>query len=157
MANGERVAGGKGKKQLEAIAKIGKSYFEEGINKSYLSVAYWHAMLRTKKAHLHAIAPGMYCTNSECSMRINIDLTECVDCDYDYIENVVFAESTRMEAMRHLSMLIEYNDVSPPTAARLFTQIKSSEKIMDDLDFSYEPYKFSKEILDMVIITRSAD
>lgn len=155
IANRERIAGGKGKQKTLEIAKLGKNYFEEGGNKSLLNPDFWYKQLSAEKEHIHAIAPGMYCTNKQCSMRVNIDLTECVNCEYDYIEDVVFAESTRFEAMRHLSLLEELDDLSPRTAARLFTQIKASEKIMSDLDFDYEPYQFNKKILDMVIVTRS--
>lgn len=155
IANSERIAGGKGKQKILEISKLGKNYFEDGVNKSLLNPDFWYKQLSAEKEHIHAIAPGMYCTNKQCSMRVNIDLTECVDCEYDYIEDVVFAESTRFEAMRHLSLLEELDDLSPPTAARLFTQIKASEKIMSDLNFDYEPYQFNKKILDMVIVTRS--
>ena len=40
-------------------------------------------------------------------MRINIDLTECVDCEYDFIENAVYAEVSRMDAMRNIEFLKE--------------------------------------------------
>ncbi|HIF9347000.1 TPA: integrase [Photobacterium damselae] len=153
MANGERVAGGKGKQYLEVIAKSGKSYFEQGINKQFLSAEYWKEMLMNKKEHLHAIAPGMYCTNSSCSMRIKIDLTECVSCEFDYIENVAYAESSRMDAMRDLGFMIEMNDLNSSSATRCYMQIKAAERIMTDLDFDFEPYLFTKEVESMIIVT----
>lgn len=154
MANGERIAGGKGKTYLNSIAKSGENYFEEGVNKRLLTVQYWEEMLRNKKEHLHAIAPGMYCTNDNCSMRIAIDLTECVNCEYDYIENVVYAESSRMDGMRNLGMLIEMNDLNASSATRCYMQIKAAERIMTDLEYDYEPYEFPKEVKAMVIVLK---
>ena len=154
LANGERIAGGKGKTYLNTIANTGNDYFEEGVNKRLLSVEYWKESIRTKKEHLHAIAPGMYCTNNKCEMRISIDLTECVSCEYDYIENVVYAESSRMNAMVDLNMLIENNELNASSASRCYMKIKAAEHIMKDLDFNFDPYKFSNEVENMVILTK---
>lgn len=87
--------------------------------------------------HLHAIAPGMYCTNTQCSMRINIDLSECVDCEYDFIENAVYAESSRMDAMRNVEFLKENNELNSSSATKYFMQVKAAEAIMDDFDAIY--------------------
>lgn len=151
MANGERIAGGKGKTQLQAIAKSGTNYFKDGVNKRLLTKQYWKEMLTNKKEHLHAIATGMYCTNNACSMRISIDLTECVSCEYDYIENAVYAESSRMDAMRNLNLLIEMKELNPSSATRCYMQIKAAERIMTDLNCDHEPYEFTQDVMNMII------
>ena len=122
------------------------------MNKRLLTVEYWKERIRTQKDHLHAIAPGMYCTNNACEMRIAIDLTECVSCEFDYIENVVYAESARMNAMIELNMLIEQHDLNASSASLNYMKIKAAERIMNDLEFDYEPYQFTKDIEDMVIL-----
>lgn len=151
MANGERVAGGKGKTYLKTIAKDGENYFEDGVNKRLLSHQYWIEKLRDGDEHLHAVAVGMYCSNDDCSMRLNIDLTECTDCEWDYIENVVYAEGARMDAMRNLNLLIEHNDLNSNSATQYYMQIKAAERIMTDLDFDFTPYQFEDEVIDLVI------
>ncbi|CAK3521922.1 Integrase [Vibrio crassostreae] len=155
MANGERVAGGKGKTYLKTIAKEGENYFEDGVNKRLLSRQYWIEKLRDGDEHLHAVAVGMYCSNDDCSMRLNIDLTECTDCEWDYIENVVYAEGARMDAMRNLNLLIEYNDLNSSSATKYYMQIKAAERIMTDLNFVFTPYHFEDEVLDLVIDLRT--
>ncbi|MGL1103981.1 integrase [Vibrio parahaemolyticus] len=155
MANGERVAGGKGKTYLREIAKQGENYFKDSVNKRYLSRQYWIDKLRSGAEHLHAIAPGMYCSNDNCSMRLNIDLTECVECEWDYIENVIYAEGSRMDAMRNLNFMIEYNELNSSSATKYYMQIKAAEKIMSDLDFDYSPYEFQSEVINMIIHVRN--
>ena len=157
IANNERVAGGKGKAYIKFIGKEGEVFFEEGANKRLLTKSYWENMLRNKKEHLHAIAPGMYCSNNACSMRIQIDLTECVDCEYDYIEDVTYAESSRIDAMRELEVMKEFNELTPGEASRCVLRIKAAERIMTDLDFDYEPYQFSPDVLDMMIQVKGVE
>ncbi|MEZ9545741.1 MULTISPECIES: hypothetical protein [Vibrio] len=84
-------------------------------------------------------------------MRLNIDLTECTDCEWDYIENVVYAEGARMDAMRNLNLLIEHNDLNSNSATQYYMQIKAAERIMTDLDFDFTPYQFEDEVIDLVI------
>jgi hypothetical protein len=153
LANGERVAGGKGNAAMAEIARQGKSYFEEGANKRYLSREYWIESLKTGSAHLHVTAPGIVCTNTQCSMRINIDLSECVGCENDYIEDVVYAESARMDAMRNLNFLLEMNDLNSNSASQYIMQIGAAEKIMKDLDFNFEPYQVQEEVTRLLIST----
>lgn len=155
MANGERIAGGKGKTYFKTIAKEGENYFEDGVNKRLLSRQYWIEKLRDGAEHLHAVAVGMYCSNDDCSMRLNIDLTECTDCEWDYIENAVYAEGARMDAMRNLNLLIEYNDLNSSSATKYYMQIKAAERIMTDLNFDFTPYHFEDEVLDLVIDFRT--
>lgn len=156
LANGERVAGGKGQAMIAEISREGESYFENGINKRKLSRDYWVDLLTNGKAHLHAIAPGMYCTNTQCSMRINIDLSECVDCEFDFIENAVYAEGSRMDAMRNIELLKETNELNSSAATKYFMQVKAAEAIMDDLGFKHDKYEFAEDVLSLVISTTKA-
>lgn len=151
LANGERVAGGKGKLAAKEISRQGKSYFKDGANKNLLSREYWIEQLKNDVKHLHVIAPSMVCTNKLCSIRINIDLTECVDCEFDFIEDVSFAETSRMDAMRNLHLLYEQNDLNHSSLSKLVMTIRAAEKIMDDLNFEYDPYILSTEFSEMLI------
>lgn len=153
LANGERIAGGRGKAAMQEISRQGKSYFEEGVNRRLLSRDYWIETLKAGDAHLHVTAPGIVCTNTQCSMRINIDLSDCVDCGYDYIEDVVYAESSRMDAMRNLNLLIEWEDLNASSASKYYMQIKAAETIMKDLEFNFEPYEFQEEVTKLLIET----
>lgn len=150
LANGERLAGGKGAAYLQQI-QDNPSYFEEGVNKRLLSKAYWVEKLSTGKKHIHAIAPSMYCSNDKCSMRLAIDLTECVDCEFDYIENVAYAESARMNAMYRLERLASEGELNPSVASSCYMTILASERIMKDLDFKYEPYQVPEAVKGLVI------
>ena len=141
MANNERIAGGKGKAAIHEISMQGPSYFEEKDNKRKLSTAYWEKQIKGKTAHLHAIAPGMYCTNEQCSIRINIDLAECADCAYDYIEDAAYAETSRTSAMRNLLLAEETGVLNKGLASKYVMQIRAAEKIMNDLNFKYEPFE----------------
>ncbi|HHX8458575.1 TPA: integrase [Vibrio diabolicus] len=153
LANGERVAGGKGKQAAKEIARQGKNFFKDGTNKNLLTREYWVEQLNKDIKHLHVIAPGMMCTNKLCSMRINIDLSECVDCEFDFIEDVVFAETSRIDAMRNLHFLHEQGDLNHSSLSKLVMTIRASEKIMDDLNFDYEPYALSRDFSEMLIQT----
>ncbi|EHR5321334.1 integrase [Vibrio parahaemolyticus] len=153
MANGERIAGGKGQAMITEISREGESYFENGVNKRKLSVDYWIDQLTNGKSHLHAVAPGMYCTNTQCSMRINIDLSECVDCEYDFIENAVYAESSRIDAMRNIELLKEFHELNSSSATKYFMQVKAAEAILDDLEFKHDKYEFSEDVMSLVIET----
>lgn len=154
MANGERIAGGKGLAMIAQISREGESYFEYGVNKRKLSKDYWIDQLTNGKAHLHAVAPGLYCTNTLCSMRINIDLSECVDCEYDYIENVVYAEGSRMDAMRNIELLKENDELNSSSATKYYMQVKAAEEIMDDLEFEHDKYEFAEDVLSLIIPTK---
>lgn len=150
LANGERLAGGKGAAYLREIQN-NPNYFEDGTNKRLLTKEYWEEKLRTGKQHIHAIAPSMYCSNDKCSMRLAIDLTECVDCEFDYIENVAYAESARMNAMYRLERLASEGELNPSVASSCYMTILASERIMKDLDFKYEPYQVPEAVKGMVI------
>ncbi|WP_161987020.1 phage integrase family protein [Vibrio ponticus] len=151
LANGERVAGGKGKEAAKEISRQGVSYFKDGANKNLLSREYWVEQLKNDVKHLHVIAPSMVCTNKLCSMRINIDLSECVDCEFDFIEDVAFAETSRIDAMRNLHLLYERNEINHSSLSKLLMTIRAAEKIMDDLNFKYEPYVLNESLSKMLI------
>ena len=88
-------------------------------------------------------------------MRINIDLSECVDCDYDYIENAVYAESSRMDAMRNIEFLRDSNELNSSAATKFFMQVKAADAIIDDLAFKHDKYVFPEDVLSLVINTKA--
>ncbi|MBD57036.1 integrase [uncultured Pseudoalteromonas sp.] len=154
MANNERIAGGKGKAMLAELAKQGANYFNEGDDRrSKLSKNYWINEIKSNRHKIHAIAPGMYCTSQGCKMRINIDLSECVDCDFDFIEDAVYAESSRINAMRSISYAIETGELNKSLASKYIMQIRSAEKIMTDIKFEFEAYEIPTEISSLLITT----
>ncbi|NRA78393.1 MULTISPECIES: hypothetical protein [unclassified Pseudoalteromonas] len=136
IAQNGRIAGGKGK----ALKKIAGShnYFELGDNKRKLDVGYWRELLKSGKSHIHAIAPGMYCTNNQCDMRINVSLDECVDCEFDVIMDGLYAEGKRLNAHRNLSILDEQGELNSSVASQLVVQIRSCERILSDLEIPFE-------------------
>lgn len=151
LANKERIAGGKGKTLLNEVTSTDSLYFKESVNNRKLSRLYWEKEIKDKRMHIHAIAPGMYCTNNKCSMRINIDLSECVDCEFDLIESATYAEASRQAAMKNILFAIEENELNPSLASKYIMQIRSAECIMKDLDFPYEPFEIPNEVQNMLI------
>ncbi|MDO6834057.1 hypothetical protein Q4596_00390 [Pseudoalteromonas carrageenovora] len=150
IANNERIAGGKGK----AITKLldnDKNYYEESTNNRVFEESYWASLIRSNKAHLHAILPGMYCSNSKCDMRVSIELAECVDCEFDLIEEVTSIEAIRINSMKNILVLHEANELSHSSLSYFAMKIKSAEKILDDMDFDYEPFEIPDEILKHII------
>lgn len=151
MANNERIAGGLGLALTDLVTKEGKLHFEKTENKRKLSSEYWETEIKANRAHIHAIAPGMYCTKRECDMRISIDLSECTDCGWDLIEDVVYAETARMDAMRFLLFLHEQGELNQSAASKYVMQIRSAEKIMSDIGFEYEKFSIPEEVEAMLI------
>lgn len=151
MANKERIAGGLGLALTDLVTKEGKLHFEKTENKRKLSSEYWETEIKANRAHIHAIAPGMYCTKRECDMRISIDLSECVDCSWDLIENVVFAETARMDAMRNLLFLHDSGELNKSAASKYIMQIRSAEKIMTNIGFEFEKFTIPAEAEAMLI------
>ena len=98
----------------------------------------------------------MYCTNSQCDMRINVALDECVDCEFDLIMDGMYAEGRRLAAHRNLAVLDEMDDLNPSVASQLVLQIKSCEKILNDLEIAFTPISISKSVSEMLINTVSA-
>jgi integrase len=151
MANNERIAGGLGLALTDLVTKEGKLYFEKTENKRMLSTEYWQAEIKANRAHVHAIAPAMYCTKKQCNMRISIDFSECTDCGWDLIEDVVYAETARMDAMRNLLFLHDSGELNQSSASKYIMQIRSAEKIMTDLSFEYEKFSIPTEAEAMLI------
>ncbi len=147
-ANGT-IAGGKGK-VLKKLAG-NKNFFEKGLDDRRLDPSYWAKLIEAGKEHIHAIAPGIYCTNSQCDMRINIALDECVDCEFDLIMDGMYAEGRRVAAHRNLLLLDEMDDLNPSVASQLVLQIKSCEKILNDLKIAHTPISISRRVSEMLI------
>jgi hypothetical protein len=149
IANQERIAGGKAK----ALHKIagGSNFFERSDNNRMLEATYWAGLIKNGKQHIHAIAPGMYCTNSQCDMRINVTLEECVDCEFDIIMDGMYAEGKRVNATRNLALLEEQGELTYDIAIQLAMQIKSCEAILRDLGIAYEPVTLPKIVTDILV------
>jgi hypothetical protein len=139
IANGERVAGGAGKRLRREMDNhaLDPKNIERKCSKSF-----WKAELnkRNNEMRVHAVAPGIICTNSACDMRIEIDLSECIDCDFDYIENASYAEQTRQISMNRLAYMERENEIYPDRIASEMVRIRSAEKILDDLGVPYDRF-----------------
>nr|MBF4295763.1 site-specific integrase [Vibrio anguillarum] len=101
--------------------------------------------IKSGKKHIHAIAPGMYCINHTCSMRIGIDLSECTDCDWSIIESVAYAKAARSESINILETLKLRNELSADIAAFHTVRIRAAEKIMADMNQNFEQYQSPAE------------
>ncbi len=151
LANKKRVAGGKGKEFAKSITKTERNLFTDKVDNDMLSLNFWKKQLRDKKRHLHAVAPGIYCTSTTCGLRTLVNLLECVDCKNDYIVDAVFAEAKRKEAEIHMLYDIENNELTPQTAAQSYAKIQAAERIMSDLGIDYEPVVFPNEVTEILI------
>lgn len=151
LANKERVAGGKGKEFAKSMTKKDRNLFTEKVDNDMLSLNFWKKQIRNKKRHLHAVAPGIYCTSTTCGLRTLVNLIECVDCKNDYIVDAVFAEAKRKEAEIHMLYDIENNELTPQTASESYVKVQAAERIMDDLDIDYEPVVFPDEVKNLLI------
>ncbi|MFH4471147.1 site-specific integrase [Vibrio parahaemolyticus] len=151
LANKERVAGGKGKEFAKSMTKTGRNLFTDKVDNDMLSLNFWKKQIRNKKRHLHAVAPGVYCTSTTCGLRTLVNLIECVDCKNDYIVDAVFAEAKRKEAEIHMLYDIEHNELTPQTASESYIKIQAAERIMKDLDIDYEPVTFPDEVKNLLI------
>ncbi len=151
LANKERVAGGKGKEFAKSMTKTDRNLFTDKVDNDMLSLNFWKKQIRNKKRHLHAVAPGIYCTSTTCGLRTLVNLIECVDCKNDYIVDTVFAEAKRKEAEIHMLYDIENNELTPQTASESYIKIQAAERIMSDLGIDYEPVVFPNEVRDLLI------
>jgi integrase len=151
LANNEHVAGGKGKDFAKKMMKAERNLFEDKVDNDMLSISYWKKQIRDQKRHIHAVAPGVYCTSTGCSLRTQVNLLECVDCKNDYIVDAVFAEAKRKEAEINMLWDIEHDELTPQTASEAYIKITAAERIMNDLDFSYKPVDIPKEVEDLLI------
>lgn len=118
-----------------------KNMFKEGLSNRDISPAYFEKEIKSGRKHIHALAPGMYCINNTCSMRIGIDLPECTDCDWAIIESAAYAKAARQESIRILETLKPKNELSPDIAVFHMIRIHAAEKIMVDMEFNFERYQ----------------
>ncbi len=146
IANNERIAGGKGK-ALRKLVDTNKNHFEESLNNRALEEEYWAKLIKSNKAHLHAILPGIYCTNSNCDMRISIELAECIECEFDLVEEVFSIEAIRINAMKNIIVLHEKNELSHSSLSHFLMKIKAAEQILSDMNFEYKPFEVPDGIL----------
>ncbi|MFA0156089.1 site-specific integrase [Vibrio sp. 10N.261.46.A3] len=151
LANKERIAGGKGKEFAKNMMKAERNLFKDKVDDDMLSLNYWKKQIREQKRHIHAVAPGIYCTSTGCSLRTQVNLLECVDCKNDYIVDAVFAEAKRKEAEIHMLWDIEHDELTPQTASEVYIKITAAERIMKDLNISYEPVVIPQEVQDLLI------
>ncbi|MFA0131702.1 tyrosine-type recombinase/integrase [Vibrio splendidus] len=151
LANKERVAGGKGKEFAKSMTKTDRNLFTDKVDNDMLSLNFWKKQIRNKKRHIHAVAPGIYCTSTTCGLRTLVNLIECVDCKNDYIVDAIFAEAKRKEAEIHMLYDIENNELTPQTASESYIKIQAAERIMNDLGIDYEPVVFPNEVRDLLI------
>ncbi|WP_299136243.1 site-specific integrase [uncultured Vibrio sp.] len=151
LANKERVAGGKGKEFAKNMMKAERNLFKDKIDDDMLSLNYWKKQIRDQKRHIHAVAPGVYCTSTSCSLRTQVNLLECVDCKNDYIVDAVFAEAKRKEAEINMLWDIEHDELTPQTASEAYIKITAAERIMNDLDIAYEPVEMPQKVKELLI------
>ncbi|MEZ8617775.1 site-specific integrase [Vibrio splendidus] len=151
LANKERVAGGKGKEFAKNMTKTDRNLFTDKVDNDMLTLNFWKKQIRNKKRHIHAVAPGIYCTSTTCGLRTLVNLIECVDCKNDYIVDAIFAEAKRKEAEIHMLYDIENNELTPQTASESYIKIQAAERIMNDLGIDYEPVVFPNEVRDLLI------
>lgn len=151
LANNERVAGGKGKDFAKNMMKAEHNLFKDKIDNDMLSLNYWKKQIRDQKRHIHAVAPGVYCTSTGCSLRTQVNLMECVDCKNDYIVDAVFAEAKRKEAELNMLWDIEHDELTPQTASEAYIKITAAERIMTDLGVEYETVVLPKPVQDLLI------
>lgn len=151
LANNERIAGGKGKEFARNMMKAQHNLFKDKVDNDMLSLSYWKKQIREQKRHIHAVAPGVYCTSTGCSLRTQVNLLECVDCPNDYIVDAVFAEAKRKEAEIHMLWDIEHDELTPQTASESYMKIQAAERILRDLDIDFEPVTFPDEVTNMLI------
>ncbi|WP_264878318.1 site-specific integrase [Vibrio agarivorans] len=151
LANKERVAGGKGKEFAKSMTKTNRNLFKDKMDNDMLSLNYWKKQIRNQNRHLHAVAPGIYCTSTTCGLRTLVNLIECVDCKNDYIVDAVFAEAKRKEAEIHMLYDIENNELTPQTASESYIKIQAAERIMGDLGIDYEPVVFPNQVRELLI------
>ncbi|CAH8188417.1 Integrase [Vibrio aestuarianus] len=151
LANKERVAGGKGKEFAKNMMKTKHNLFKDKVDDDMLSLNYWKKQIRDQKRHIHAVAPGIYCTSTSCSLRTQVNLLECVDCKNDYIVDAVFAEAKRKEAEINMLWDIEHDELTPQTASEAYIKITAAERIMSDLDMDFEPVEIPLEVKELLI------
>lgn len=138
--SGEKLGGGQGKNMYS------ESYIDRDISSKY-----YEKEIKSGRKHIHALAPGMYCINNTCSMRIGIEIGECVDCDWAVIESGAYAQAVRQESINILEGLQSKGQLTADIIAFQEVRIRSAEKILNDLDISYIPYQSSEWLITSTI------
>ncbi len=138
--SGEKLGGGQGKNM----------YSENYVDRN-ISSQYYEKEIKSGRKHIHALAPGMYCINNTCSMRIGIEIGECVDCDWAVIESGAYAQAIRQESINILKGLQSKGELTADIIAFQEVRIRSAEKILNDLDISYIPYQASECLITSTI------
>ncbi|HGF3774358.1 TPA: site-specific integrase [Vibrio parahaemolyticus] len=156
LANKERVAGGKGKEFAKRRAEQSENnLFTDRTNKgksnNMLTHEYWKNVIQNGQRHIHVVAPGIYCTSANCSLRTQVNLIECVDCNNDYIVDAVYAEAMRKEAEEHMHYDIMHKELTLQAASESYIKITAAQRIMDDLGMEYEPVSFPEAVQDLLI------
>jgi len=151
LANKERVAGGKGKEFAKNMAKENRNLFKDKVDNDMLSLNYWIKQVREQKRHIHAVAPGVYCTSTACSLRTQVNLMECVDCKNDFIVDAVFAEAKRKEAEINMLWDIDHDELTSQTASEAYIKITAAERIMNDLGLEFEPVVLPQVVEELLI------
>lgn len=151
FANKERVAGGKGKDFTKRVLELGHVAFQDKTQNDMLTIEYWENVLKKGHRHIHVVAPGLYCTSRNCSLRTQVNLIECVDCKNDYIVDTVYAEAMRKEAEIFMYYDIEHGELTPQSAAESYIKITAAERIMSDLGIDYEPVSIPQEVKHLLI------
>ncbi|MGK0270656.1 MAG: hypothetical protein ACI88H_001303 [Cocleimonas sp.] len=147
MANNDRIGGGRA---VEEYKTMSRNDFSDVTERDMLTIEYWENQLLKNKRHLHAVAPGIYCTNTKCSMRIAVSLIDCVDCPNDFVVDAVFAEAKRKEAEVNMYYDIANDELTASNAAAAYKAIFAAERIMKDLSVDFEPVKFPIEVVDLL-------
>lgn len=129
----------------------GKNMFVESFTDRDISLAYFEKELKSGRKHIHALAPGMYCINQTCSMRIGIELSECTDCDWAIIESAAYAQAARLESIHILESLNSRRELSADIAAFHTVRIRAAEKIMIDMEVEFEQYQLPANTSDWLI------
>ena len=119
----------------------GKFLYQQDFNDRDMSSKYFEKEIKSGRKHIHAIAPGMYCINRGCSMRIGIEFPECVDCDWSIIESTAYAQAVRQESINILEVLSIEGQLSDDIYEFHKIRIQAAEKIMQSMNLNFEPYK----------------
>lgn len=138
--SGQKLGGGQG-----------KIMFSENYEGRDISSKYYEKEIKSGRKHIHALAPGMYCINNTCSMRIGIEIGECVDCEWAVIESEAYAKAVRQESINILENLHERKALTADIVAFQEVRILSAEKILNDLGIDYTPHKLSQELITSTI------
>ena len=150
IANGARIAGGKVKSIYKEMTN---NQFRPAIDNRKMDRGFWKEELALRKdvMRVHALAPGIYCTNLNCDARLEIDFSEVVDCEFSLIDSAAFVETTRVTAMARLAWMADSGDVYPEFLVKELSRIRSAEKILHDLGVPFTRYELIPALKNCVI------